>query len=69
MRRTATVAVVLLAASLAGTAAVPAMAQATTRTGIKETVIWSGLNTPRHIVLTETGLVVTEAGTGGPVGI
>jgi len=68
MRRTATVAVVLLAASLAGTAAVPAMAQATTRTGIKETVIWSGLNTPRHIVLTETGLVVTEAGTGGPVG-
>ena len=68
MRRTATVAVVMLAASLAGTAAVPAVAQATTRTGIKETVIWSGLNTPRHIVLTETGLVVTEAGTGGPVG-
>jgi len=68
MRRTATVAVVMLAASLAGTAAVPAVAQATTRTGIKETVIRSGLNTPRHIVLTETGLVVTEAGTGGPVG-
>ena len=68
MRRTAAVAVVMLAASLAGTAAVPAVAQATTRTGIKETVIWSGLNTPRHIVLTETGLVVTEAGTGGPAG-
>jgi hypothetical protein len=68
MRRTATVAIVMLAASLAGTAAVPAVAQATTPTGIKETVIWSGLNTPRHIVLTETGLVVTEAGTGGPVG-
>jgi hypothetical protein len=68
MRRTAMVAVVMLAASLAGTAAVPAVAQATTPTGIKETVIWSGLNTPRHIVLTETGLVVTEAGTGGPVG-
>jgi hypothetical protein len=68
MRRIATVAVAVLAASLAGTAAVPAVAQATTPTGIKETVIWSGLNTPRHIVLTETGLVVTEAGTGGPVG-
>ena len=68
MRRTATVAVVMLAASLAGTAAVPAVAQATTPTSTKETVIWSGLNTPRHIVLTETGLVVTEAGTGGPVG-
>jgi hypothetical protein len=68
MRRTATAAVAMLAASLAATAALPAVAQAATATGIRETVIWSGLNTPRHLVLTEAGLVVTEAGTGGPVG-
>jgi streptogramin lyase len=67
MRRTATAAVAVLAASLAGTAAVPAMAKATPAS-IQETVIQSGLNAPRHLVLTETGLVVTEAGTGGPVG-
>ena len=68
MRRTATAAVTMLAASLAATAALPAVAQDIAPTGIRETVIWSGLNTPRHLVLTEAGLVVTEAGTGGPVG-
>ncbi len=67
MRRIATAAVAVLAASLAGTAAIPAVAEATPA-GIKETVIQNGLNTPRHLVLTSAGLVVTEAGTGGPVG-
>jgi hypothetical protein len=67
MRRIATATVALLAASLAGAAAVPALAEATPA-GIQETVIQSGLNTPRHLVLTPAGLVVTEAGTGGPVG-
>ena len=67
MRRIATAAVAVLAASLAGTAAIPAVANATPR-GIKETVIKNGLNTPRHLVLTRAGLIVTEAGTGGPVG-
>ena len=43
------------------------MAEATPA-GIKETVIQNGLNTLRHLVLTSAGLVVTEAGTGGPVG-
>ncbi|HEV2255324.1 MAG TPA: ScyD/ScyE family protein [Streptosporangiaceae bacterium] len=54
-------------ASLAGTAAVPAVAKATPAS-IEETVIQGGLNAPRHLVLTRAGLVVTEAGTGGPVG-
>ena len=67
MRRIATAAVAVLAASLAGTAAIPAVANATP-SGIQETVIKNGLNTPRHLVLTRAGLVVTEAGTGGPVG-
>jgi hypothetical protein len=67
MRRTATAAVAVLAASLAGTAAIPAAAKATPA-GIQETVVQGGLNTPRHLVLTRAGLVVTEAGTGGPVG-
>jgi hypothetical protein len=67
MRRIATAAVAVLAASLAGTAAIPAVANAAPR-GIKETVMKNGLNTPRHLVLTRAGLVVTEAGTGGPVG-
>jgi hypothetical protein len=58
----------VLAASLAGTAAIPAAAQAATPAGITETVIQTGLNAPRHLVLTRAGLVVTEAGTGGPVG-
>jgi hypothetical protein len=66
MRRTATAAAAMLAA-LAGTAAVPAVAEATPA-GIQETVVQSGLNAPRHLVLTRAGLVVTEAGTGGPVG-
>jgi streptogramin lyase len=67
MRRIATAAIAVLAASLVGTAAVPAVAK-TTPAGIQETVIQSGLNAPRHLVLTRAGLVVTEAGTGGPVG-
>lgn len=67
MRRIATAAVAVLAASLAGTAAVPAVAKAT-RASIQETVIQAGLNAPRHLVITRVGLVVTEAGTGGPVG-
>ena len=70
MRRiatTAAAAVAVLAASLAGTAAVPAVARATP-VGIQETVVLGGLNAPRHLVLTRAGLVVTEAGTGGPAG-
>jgi hypothetical protein len=67
MRRIATAAVAVLAASLAGTAAVPAVARATPA-GIRETVVQGGLNAPRHLVLTRAGLVVTEAGTGGPAG-
>jgi hypothetical protein len=49
-------------------AAVPAAAQAATPAGIQETVVLGGLNAPRHLVLTRAGFVVTEAGTGGPVG-
>lgn len=65
--RIATAAIAALMASLAGTAAVPAVAKATPAS-IEETVIQGGLNAPRHLVLTRAGLVVTEAGTGGPVG-
>jgi hypothetical protein len=68
MRRIATAAVAVLAASLAGTAAVPAVAKAATPGNIQETVVQSGLNAPRHLVLTRAGLIVTEAGTGGPAG-
>jgi hypothetical protein len=67
MRRIATAAVAVLAASLASTAAVPVVARATPA-GVRETVVLGGLNAPRHLVLTRAGLVVTEAGTGGPVG-
>jgi streptogramin lyase len=67
MRRVATAAVVVLGASLAGAAAVPALAKATPAT-IQETVVQGGLNAPRHLVLSRSGVVVTEAGTGGPVG-
>jgi hypothetical protein len=67
MRQIALAAVAVLAASLAATAAVPAVAKATPAS-IQETVVQGGLNTPRHLVLTRAGLVVTEAGTGGPVG-
>lgn len=67
MRRIAAAAMVILAASLAGTAAIPAVARATPA-GIQETVIQGGLNAPRHLVMTGAGLVVTEAGTGGPIG-
>ena len=64
MRRAATAAVAVLAACSAG---LPAVARATPA-GVQETVVKSGLDTPRHIVLTPAGLVVTEAGTGGPEG-
>jgi hypothetical protein len=68
MRRTAAAAVAVLAVSLAGTAAaVPAVA-GVTPASIQETVVQGGLNAPRHLVLTRAGLVVTEGGTGGPVG-
>src|SRR5260370_21186137 len=68
MRQIATAAVVVvLAASLAGAGAVPAVAGATPA-GIQETVVQGRLNAPRHLVLTRAGLVVTEAGTGGPAG-
>jgi hypothetical protein len=67
MQRIVTAAFAVLAASLAGTTAVPTVAEATPA-GIQETVVQSGLNAPRHLVLTRAGLVVTEAGTGGPVG-
>jgi streptogramin lyase len=67
MRRIAAAAVAVLAASLAGAAAVPAVAKATPAS-IQETVVQDALNAPRHLVITGAGLVVTEAGTGGPVG-
>src|ERR1700740_1175274 len=67
MRQIALAAVAVLAASLAGTAAIPAVAKATSAS-IQETVVQSGLNAPRHLVITRAGLVVTEAGTGGPRG-
>src|ERR1700747_3216844 len=67
MRQIALAAAAVLAASLAGTAAVPAVAKATPAS-IKETVVQGGLNAPRHLVLTRAGLVVTEAGIGGPAG-
>jgi len=66
MRRTATTAAVALTALVAGT---PCVALAKTKqVAVHQTVIKSGLNTPRHLLLTRKGLVVTEAGTGGPVG-
>jgi hypothetical protein len=67
MRRIATASVAVLAASLAGAVAVPAVAR-TTQVSVTETVVQSGLNTPRHLLLTRGGLLVTEAGTGGPAG-
>src|SRR5579859_1091511 len=67
MRRKATAAAAVLAASLAGTAAIPAVAKATPADdGV--TVVQGGLNAPRHLVLTRAGLVVTEAGAVSPVG-
>jgi streptogramin lyase len=68
MRRIATAAVAVLAAALAGTAAIPAVAKAATPASIQETVVLGRLGAPRHLVITRAGLVVTEAGTGGPVG-
>jgi hypothetical protein len=67
MRRKATAAAAVLAASLAGTAVIPAVAKATPAGG-GVTVVQGGLNTPRHLVLTRAGLVVTEAGPVSPVG-
>jgi hypothetical protein len=67
MRRKAKAAVTVLAASLAGTLTVPAVANATP-VSVKVTVVRGGLNTPRHLVLTRTGLVVTESGAVSPVG-
>src|SRR6478609_399657 len=66
MRRTAAAAVAALAAWL-GTSAVAAVATATPA-GVRETVVKGGLETPRHLVLSPTGLIVIEAGTGGPAG-
>ena len=67
MRRKATAAAAVLAASLAGTAVIPAVAKAIPA-GVEVTVVQGGLNAPRHLVLTRAGLVVTEAGTVSPVG-
>ena len=67
MRRKAKAAVTVLAASLAGTLAIPAVANAT-QASVKVTVVQGGLNAPRHLVLTRTGLVVTESGAVSPVG-
>src|ERR1700755_2858355 len=64
MRRAATAAGAGLAASLAGAPDAPARADAI----VRQTVITRGLDTPRHLLLTRAGLVVTEAGTGGPTG-
>jgi hypothetical protein len=61
------VTVAVLATSLAGARGTPAVADAGPA-GVQETVVRSGLDTPRHLVLTPAGLVVTEAGTGGPAG-
>jgi hypothetical protein len=67
MRRTAKAAVTVLTASLAGALAVPAAADATPAS-VNVTVVQGGLNAPRHLVLTRTGLVVTESGAVSPVG-
>jgi hypothetical protein len=66
MRKTATAAVAVLAAWLS-TSAGAAVAKAIPA-GVQEAVVQSGLNTPRHLVLSPAGLIVTEAGTGGPAG-
>ena len=73
MRRVTAAAVAVLAVSMAGATAVPALAKTTalakiTPASVQETVIQGGLNAPRHLLLTPAGVVVTEAGTGGPVG-
>ena len=67
MRRKATAVAAVLAASLAGTASIPAVAKATPA-GDRVTVVQGGLNAPRHLVLRGAALVVTEAGTVSPVG-
>lgn len=58
MRQIATAAVVVLAASLAGSAAIPAAAKAATPATIQETVVQGGLNAPRHLVVMRAGLVL-----------
>jgi hypothetical protein len=65
MRRIAAAAVAVLAASLAGAAAIPSRPPHQLVSG---KLVLGGLNAPRHLVLSRAGLVVTEAGTGGPVG-
>jgi glucose/arabinose dehydrogenase len=68
MRRKATAAAAaLLAASLAGLAAIPATAKATPAR-VTVTVVQGGLNAPRHLVLAPAGVIVTEAGAVSPVG-
>ena len=67
MRRIATAAVAVMAAGLAGTAAIPALAKAAPQS-VRITVLKSGLNAPRHLVATGAGVVVTEAGSVAPVG-
>ena len=67
MRRKARAAVTVLTASLAGTLGIPAVANATPAS-VNVTVVQGGLNAPRHLVLTRTGLVVTESGAVSPVG-
>jgi hypothetical protein len=56
-----------MAAGLAGTAAIPALAKAAPQS-VRITVLKSGLNAPRHLVATGAGVVVTEAGSVAPVG-
>jgi hypothetical protein len=67
MRRKAKAAVTILAASLAGPLAIPVAANATPAS-VKVTVVQGGLNSPRHLTLSWTGLVVTESGAVSPVG-
>jgi hypothetical protein len=67
MRRKAKAAVTVLTASLAGTLGIQAVANATPAS-VNVTVVQGGLNAPRHLVLTRTGLVVTESGAVSPVG-
>jgi hypothetical protein len=60
-------AAVLAGAVLAG-AAIPAAAAEAAPSGVKVSVVRSGLNNPRHLTLTRDGLWVAQAGAGGPAG-
>jgi hypothetical protein len=73
MRGIATAGMAVLAVSLAGAVAIPVMAKAAPAVkakpaSVKVTVVKSGLNAPRHLLASAAGVVVTEAGVGGPVG-